>query len=148
MSYFECSTARNIFKKMDAGDLLLLVQTRSQQRVVGEVAHPAISREENREVLYDRLPRRLHDALNTYLDGATAFDYVQFNKIYDLRHSNLKVKDVLGYGGFCMDPRKNFGMGVLEVVATTEFSIEKLRDFLDTQAVRWATSRVDVVDVC
>ena len=29
--YFECSTARNIFMKMDAGDLLLLVQTRSQQ---------------------------------------------------------------------------------------------------------------------
>jgi len=147
--YFECSTARNIFKKMDAGDLLLLVQTRSQQRVVavGEVAHPAISREENREVLYDRLPRRLHDALNTYLDGATAFDYVQFNKIYDLRHSNLKVKDVLGYGGFCMDPRKNFGMGVLDVVETIGSSIEKLRDILDAQTVRWAMSRVDAVDV-
>jgi hypothetical protein len=148
--YFECSTGKDIFKKLDAGDLLLLVQTRTQQQVVavGEVAHPAISREENRAMLYDRLPRRLHDALNTYLDGAAAFDYVQFNKIYDLRTSNLKACDVLGYGGFCMDPRKNFGMGVLDVVATTESSIEKLRDFLDTQTVRWATSRVDAVDVC
>ena len=91
---------------MDAGDLLLLVQTKSQQRVVavGEVAHPALSREVNRAMLYDRLPRHLHDSLNTYLDGADAFDYVQFNKIYDLRDCNLKAKDLLEYGGFSMDP--------------------------------------------
>ena len=147
--YFECSTSRNMFKKLDAGDLLLLVQTKCQQRVVavGEVAHPAISRADNRAVLYDRLPRRLHNALNTYLDGAAAFDYVQFNKVYDLRDSNLKANDVLGYGGFRIDPRKNFGMGVLDVVETTESSIEKLRDFLDAQTVRWAMSRVDAVDV-
>jgi hypothetical protein len=147
--YFECSTSRNMFKKLDTGDLLLLVQTKCQQRVVavGEVAHPAISRADNRAVLYDRLPRRLHNALNTYLDGAAAFDYVQFNKVYDLRDSNLKANDVLGYGGFRIDPRKNFGMGVLDVVETTESSIEKLRDFLDAQTVRWSMSRVDAVDV-
>jgi hypothetical protein len=147
--YFECSTAKNIFKKMDAGDLLLLVQTRSQQRVVavGEVAHPALSREVNRAMLYDRLPHRLHDSLNMYLDGADAFDYVQFNKVYDLRDFNLKAKDLLEYGGFSMDPRMNFGMGVLEALETTESSIDKLRDFLETTIVRWPTSRVDSVDV-
>jgi hypothetical protein len=147
--YFESSTAQNFFKNMGAGDLLLLVQMRSQQRVVavGEVAHPAISREKNRLVLYDRLPRHLHDALNTDLDGDTAFDYVQFNKVYDLRDSDLNLKDVLGYGGFCLDPRKSYAMGVLDAVETTGSSIEKLRDFLDAQTVRWATSRVDAIDV-
>ena len=147
--YFECSRAKNIFKKMDAGDLLLLVQTKSQQRVVafGEVAHPAVSREVNRAMLYDRLPHHLHDALNTYLDLAAAFDYIEFNKIYDLRDCNLKAKDLLEYGGFSMDPRTNFGMGVLEALETTESSRDKLRDFLDTKTIRWPTSRVDDVDI-
>ena len=147
--FFECSTAKSMFKKFNVGDLLLLVQTRSKQRVlaVGEVAHPAVSRESNRAVLYDRLPHRLHDALNVYLDSGAAFDYVQFKKVYDLRDCNLKVQDVLAYGGFCMDPRKNLGMGVLDVVATTESSIDRLRDFLDTKTVRCATSLVDAIDV-
>ena len=59
--FFECSNAKNMFRELGAGDLLLLVQTRSQQRVaaVAEVAHPAVSRERNRAVLYDRLPHRL-----------------------------------------------------------------------------------------
>ena len=41
--FFECSNAKNMFRELGAGDLLLLVQTRSQQRVaaVAEVAHPA-----------------------------------------------------------------------------------------------------------
>ena len=41
----------------------------------------------------------------------------------------------------------NFGMGVLEALETTESSIDKLRDFLETTIVRWPTSRVDSVDV-
>ena len=98
-------------------------------------------------MLYDRLPHRLHDSLNMYLDGADAFDYVQFNKVYDLRDFNLKAKELLEYGGFSMDPRMNFGMGVLEALETTESSIDKLRDFLETTTVRWPTSRVDSVDV-
>ena len=120
--FFECSNAKNMFRELDAGDLLLLVQTRSQQRVaaVAEVAHPAVSREKSRAVLYDRLPRRLHGSLNAYLDRADAFDYVQFKKVYDLTDCNLKLQDVLAHGGFCMDPRKNLGMGVLKVVETTD----------------------------
>ena len=147
--YFECSIAHNIFRKMDAGDLLLLVQTKSHQRVaaVGEVAHPAISREVNRAVLYDRLPHDLHDPLNSYLDGAAAFDYVQFNKVFDLRDCNLKVADLLERGGFCMNPRHNFGMGVLQALETAESSIDKLRDFLNTSTIRWPSSRVDAVDI-
>jgi hypothetical protein len=147
--FFESSNAKNMFRELDAGDLLLLVQTRSQQRVaaVAEVAHPAVSRERNRAVLYDRLPRRLHGSLNAYLDRADAFDYVQFRKVYDLRDCNLKLQHVLAHGGFCMDTRKNLGMGVLKVVETTDSSIESLRDFLDTQTARLATSLVDAVDV-
>jgi hypothetical protein len=37
-----------------------------------------------------------------------------------------------------MDMRKNFGMGVLDAVATSGSSIEKLREFLQTQSTRWA----------
>lgn len=148
--YFECSRAKNMFKSLDAGDLLLLVQTRTQLQVVAvcEVAHQAVSRESNRAVLYDRLPSWLRDSLNTYLDAASAFDYVLFEKVFDLRDSNLKVKDVLAYGGFCMHPRKNFGMGVLEAVETSDTSFERLRSFLETQTVRWAASRFVAVDDC
>ena len=147
--FFESSNAKNMFRELDAGDLLLLVQTRSQQRVaaVAEVAHPAVSRERNRAVLYDRLPRRLHGSLNAYLDRADAFDYVQFRKVYDLRDCNSKLQHVLAHGSFCMDPRKNLGMGVLKVVETSDSSIDTLRDFLDTKTARLATSLVDAVDV-
>ena len=147
--FFECSNAKNMFKELGAGDLLLLVQTRSQQRVVAvaEVAHPAVSRERNRAVLHDRLPHRLHGSLNAYLDRADAFDYVLFKKVYDLTDCNVKLRDILAHGGFCMDPRKNLGMGVLKVVETTDSSIDSLRDFLDTKAARLATSLVDAVDV-
>ena len=146
--FFECSRRKNIFKNMNAGDLLLLVQTKSQQRVVavGEVAHPATRAERNRTVLYDLLPERLHAALNLYLRGVAVFDYVQFNKVYDLRSLNLKAKDVLGYGDFDLDPRKNFGMGVLDAVETTESSIEKLRVFLQAQTTQRAMSSVDGAD--
>ena len=43
--FFECSKKSQIFKKLNAGDLLLLMQTQSQQRVVavGEVAHPEVA---------------------------------------------------------------------------------------------------------
>ena len=44
-----------------------------------------------------------------------------------------------------MDPRTNFGMGVLEELETTESSIDKLRDFLDTKTIRWPTPHVDAV---
>jgi hypothetical protein len=137
--FFECSRTNKMFSKMHAGDLLLLVQTRSQLRVVavGEVSS-TVSREDNRGVLYHRLPHRLHASLNVYLKGVASFDYVQFSKVYDLREMNLKVQDVLGYGDFCMDMRKNFGMGVLDAVATSGSSIEKLREFLQTQSTRWA----------
>ena len=124
--YFECSTAKNIFENLDAGDLLLLVQTKSHQRVVavGEVAHPAISREVNRAMLYGPSPHHLHDSLISYVDGAAAFDYLQFNRIYDLRDCNLKAVDLLESGGFCMDPRQTFGMGVLQALETAESTID------------------------
>ena len=137
--FFECSRTNKMFSKMHEGDLLLLVQTRSQSRVVavGEVSC-TVSREDNRGVLYHLLPHRLHASLNVYLKGAASFDYVQFSKVYDLRDMNLKVQDVLGYGDFSMDMRKNFGMGVLDAVATSGSSIEKLREFLQNQSTRWA----------
>ena len=147
--YFECSKKKDMFKNMESGDLLLLVQTKSQQRVVavGEVARPACSREENRAALYSRLPRRLHSALNLYLDDAAAFDYVQFNKVYDLRDRNWKLQEVLAAGEYSMDPRRNLGMGVLDVIAANASSFNKLRDFLDTKTIHWATGRADAVDV-
>jgi len=147
--FFECSKKSQIFKKLNAGDLLLLMQTQSQQRVVavGEVAHPAVSRESKRAVLYDRLPCRLHDPLDAYLDTADAFDYVQFNKVYDLRTCQQNVKEVLSHGNFAMDPRKNFGMGIIDAVEMTVSNIGALRDFLDGNIIRWATSSVDAVDV-
>ena len=76
-------------------------------------------------MLYDRLPHRLHSSLNAYLDRADAFDYVQFKKVYDLTDCNVKLRDILAHGGFCMDPRKNLGMGVLKVVETTDNSIDE-----------------------
>jgi hypothetical protein len=147
--FFECSRANKMFTKMHAGNLLLLVQTRSQQRVVavGEVSS-TMSREDNRPVLYHGMPHRLRASLNTYLKGIAAFDYVQFSKVYDLRDLNFKMQDVLGYGDFSMDMRKNFGMGVLDAVATSGSSIEKLREFLQTQTIRWAMSSGHGVDAC
>ena len=85
--------------------------------------------------------------MNSYLDGAAAFDYVQFNKVFDLRDCNLNVAELLERGGFCMNPRHNFGMGVLQALETAESSIDKLRDFLDTRTIRWPSSRVDAVDI-
>ena len=147
--FFECSKRKYMFKKLLPGDLLVLVQTKSQQRAVAvaQVGYFGSSCENNRALLYDRLPRGLHDSLDSYLDGAVAFDYVEFDQVYDLRDANLTAKDVLAYGGFFMDPRKNFGMGVLDVVESSESSIEKLRKFLDAQTIRWAPPRVEGVHI-
>lgn len=147
--FFECSKGKYMFKKLQPGDLLILVQAKSQQRAVAvaQVGPFGSSCLNNRAFLYDRLPRGLHDSLDSYLDSVVAFDYVEFDQVYDLRDANLTAKDVLAYGGFFMDPRKNFGMGLLEVLESSESSIEKLRKFLDAQPIRWAPPRVEGVHI-
>jgi hypothetical protein len=52
----------------------------------------------------------------------------------------MTAKDLLAHGSLGMDPRKNFGMGMLEVVESSGSSIEKLVKFLDAQTIRWAPS--------
>jgi hypothetical protein len=137
--FFECSTKSNMFKNMSPGDFLLLVQTKSQQRVVavGEVSGPPVRRESSHEILYERLPARLHAALESYLGGAVAFDYVQFSKVYDLRDCNMKVEELLSRGSLRLNPRHNLGMGVLPTESTSENAVHGLQLFLSTQLVRW-----------
>ena len=112
----------------------------SQQRVVavGEVVHPAVSRESKRAVLYDRLPCRLHDPLDAYLDTADAFDYVQFNKVYDLRTCQQNVKEVLSHGNFAMDPRKKPGHPVRHN-GNWECSINYCQPHSKMSSVRWTS---------
>ena len=138
--FFECSKGKHMFKKLLPGDLLVLVQTKSRQRAVavGQVGHSGSSCENNRALLYERLPHGLHDSLDSYLKGAVTFSYVEFDMVYDLRDASMTAKDLLAHGSLGMDPRKNFGMGMLEVVESSGSSIEKLLKFLDAQTIRWA----------
>ena len=73
--------------------------------------------------------------------------YAQFNKVYDMRDRDWKLQEVLAEGEYSMDPRKNLGMGVLEVIAASANSFNKLRDFLHIKTTHWATGRADAVDV-
>ena len=125
-----------MFLKLRPCDLLILVQTKSQKRAIdiGEVAYPAVSREERRAVLYDRIPDRLRHSLDTYLDRGTSFDYVEFARVFDVRHCNLSAEEVLAKGFFQLNPKKNLGMGVLDTLETPMNSIGRLRDFLAAHA--------------
>lgn len=149
LKFFECSIKFNMFKELGPGDLLLLVQTRSQYRVVavGEVAYPAVTRQCDRSVLHYCLPSSLRTSLDTYLDRGSSFDYVQFSHVYDLRRHYMNVVDVLAQGSFAEDPKKNLGMGVLATLSTATSSIQRLRDFLASHAVRRVLPITEGVDV-
>jgi hypothetical protein len=140
--FFECSKRKHMFNQLLPGDLLVLVQTKSRQRAVavGQVGHYESSCENNRALLYERLPHGLHDSLDSYLKGAVTFAHVEFDQVYDLRDASITAKDLLAHGSLCMDPRKNFAMGMFEVLQSSGSSIEKLRKFLDAQTIHWAPS--------
>ena len=88
-------------------------------------------------MLRDRLPVRLHSALNSYLGKAFASDYVQFKEVYDLRNLYIKIQELLAHGGLQLNPQHKLGMGVLATKQKTDSDIRGLYDFLDTQAIRF-----------
>ena len=67
--FFECSTQKGVFKRLAAGDLLILTQIKSGCAVVavGVVAHAAVCQETRRSELRRMLPRSLHGKLEEYL---------------------------------------------------------------------------------
>ena len=142
--FFECFVRRNIFKKLAPGDLLILVQTRShgQALVACEIAYPAVSREQQRPTLYDRVPDHLRQALDAYLDGGAAFD-----RVFDLRGCNMSVAEVLAQGGYEINPKTNLGLGVVAASKTHTSGIGRLRDFLQGHAACIELPDAEAIDI-
>ena len=136
LKYWECSTRRGMFNRVRAGDLLILTQTDTRGTVVlvGEVANGAIYQESRLEVLYNQSPFRMHKALDEYLGGAAAFDYIQFTQVFDMRSRQLRYTDVLAQGRY-RDPCQPWLNGLLTAIVTADSSMTQLRDFLASNGV-------------
>ena len=134
--YWECSTRSGMFNRVCAGDLLILTEIGSKGTVVavGEIANGAMHRESRREVLYNRPPPRMHKALDEYLGGAAAFDYIQFTQVFDMRSCQLRYTDVLAQGRY-RDPCQPWLNGLLTAIVTADSSMTQLRDFLASNGV-------------
>lgn len=144
--FWECSVRSGMFNRVRAGDLLILTQTQSKGMVVavGEIANGPIHRESRRETLYSRIPLHLRRSVEEYLGTATAFDYVQFSQVFDVRRNRMNFKDLLAKGLF-EDPGLPWCNGLLTAKATSASSMVGLRDFLATHGVVRACQ--DGVDV-
>ena len=98
--FFECVANEkrweNKLQRLGTGSLLIIVEAESASvMAVGEVAHPAVTRMQNRAALYSMvLPERRPD-LDAYLGAAKDFDYVLFSRVYDLRDMRAKESDFL-----------------------------------------------------
>ena len=109
-----------------------------------EPARGAIHRETRRDTLYSGIPRHLHNALDDYLGNTTAFDYVQFSQVFDMRQCQLNYREILAKGRF-QDPCAPWCNGLLTVKTQTTSSMVSLRDFLATHGVvRISPDGVDV----
>ena len=142
---YECTTQKGMFKRLQAGDLFALLTKGSGCKVgaVGEVANAAIFQETRRSTLFAHTPKPLHEMLKTYLGGATHFDYVQFIRVFDVRHLDITCVELLAKGHF-EDPRQPWN-GMLAAKATSFSRICKLRDYLLTHAlVRDSDDGIDI----
>ena len=85
-------------------------------------------RETDRAVLLGMLPTHLHDELNAYLDatGSECFNYVTFDKVFDIRALKIDVATLLKEGHLenplvAIKPGKkrpqNLGQGCVQVVS-------------------------------
>ena len=92
--YFECTVQKGMFNRLRAGDLFIVTKTKSGGLVaaVGVVAHAAVRAETRRSVLECMLPTEQHGNLHDYLGRASAFDYVQFDRVFDLTHLSVTKK--------------------------------------------------------
>ena len=135
--FWECTIQSGMFNRVRAGDLLVLTQTGAKGLVVtvGEIANMAIRRETRRAVLYERIPSHLRKAVDEYLREATAFDYVQFTQVFDMRRCRMRYTDILAQGLF-EDPCLPWCNGLLTARKTPASSMVGLRDFLATHGAR------------
>ena len=133
--FFECSTQKGVFKRLAAGDLLILTQIKSGCAVVavGVVAHAAVCQETRRSVLRRMLPRSLHGKLEEYVGQKKTFDYVQFERVFDARRLQLTSAELLAKGGY--EPTNQPWVGLLTARATPSSSFERLSAFLERHAV-------------
>ena len=90
------------------------------------------------------MPPHLRRSVEEYLGAATAFDYVQFSQVFDVRRNRMNFKDLLAKGLF-EDPGLPWCNGLLTAKATSASSMVGLRDFLATHGVVRACQ--DGVDV-
>ena len=136
MKFWECSVQSGMFKRVCAGDLMILTQngTKGMVIVVGEIANSAIRRETRRDVLYDRISPHVRAPLDKYLGEAEKFDYIQFTQVFDMTKHKMSYRDVLAQGRF-EDPCLPW-LGLLTTKKTPASSIVALRDFLATHGVR------------
>ena len=135
--FWECSVRSGMFNRVRAGDLLILTQTESKGMVVavGEIANGPIHRESRRETLYSRIPLHLRRSVEEYLGTATAFDYVQFSQVFDVRRHRMSFREILAKGLF-EDPCLPWCNGLLTAKKTPASSMVGLRDFLATHGTR------------
>ena len=88
------------------------------------------------------LPER-KDALDECLGDAECFDYVQFRRVFDVRHMAIAVEDLVARIGAGALPRNWQGMGLRR--ASTDADVhKKLLDMVNSSPCHELADGVDI----
>ncbi len=143
-SVVNCARWRNMFKSLDLGDLFVIVVKGSGEvAAVGEVAHPAQVKETRPSVLKAMLAPGRHESLDSFLNGAESFDYVQFALVFDCRNLRMAVREFLDRVGLAHPETPPLGLLRARVVDPQHY--RRARAFLwqHTQA-RYSEDGIDL----
>ena len=152
LKFFECVANRvsfvNQFKRLQAGDLFVVLRTRDACRVtaVAQVRGRQLERQSDRSLLTQHLQDGRHEALMNYLGDAKTFNAVFFDKVYDCRTLNMNLSALVARVPGLQQPRSLIG---LRSLTTSRDVRDALLSFLDscgcsvhhTRAPRVAQSR-------
>lgn len=123
--FFECAKRLSYSKQVDVGDLFIIgkVGTPNLVVAVAEVSHPTITKQTNRSILYSMLLPERKDDLDEYLGDAELFDYIQFKRVFDVRHMAVGVDELVARVGGRALPNNWQGLGLVQ--ASIDASVHK-----------------------
>ena len=135
LKFFECVANRvcfvNQFKRLQAGDLFVVLRTRDAKRVtaVAQVQGRQLERQSDRSLLTQHLQDGRHEALRNFLGDAKTFNAVFFDKVYDCRTLNMNLSALVARVPGLQEPRSLNGPGFL---TTSREVRDALLSFLDS----------------
>ena len=119
LKFFECVANRvrfvNQFKRLQAGDLFVVLRTRDAKRVtaVAQVQSRQLERQTDRTLLTQHLQDGRHKALMDFLGDAPTFNVVFFDKVYDCKTLSLNLSALVAKVPGLQEPPSLNGPGFL-----------------------------------